>query len=70
MSSMAAALLTAGHSTYVNLMTQKEWIDLGATHEDDLQYKAVEIRIDLKRAVSVSPWLLLICQCVSLSHAR
>ena len=34
-------------------MTNKEWQDLGATHEDDLLYKAQEIRVEYKRLTEV-----------------
>lgn len=53
LSSVAAALLLAGHSCFVNLLMPREWQDLGATHEEDLHYKAVEIRVELKRAAAV-----------------
>jgi hypothetical protein len=52
-SSVASHLLAAGHCTYVNLMTEKEWEDLGATHEEDLLYKAQEMRVNLKRGMLV-----------------
>jgi hypothetical protein len=34
-------------------MTEKEWEDLGATHEEDLLYKAQEMRVNLKRGMLV-----------------
>lgn len=50
-SSMAAQLLLAGHNVYVNCMMQREWESVGATHEDDLVYKAQELRTNARRAM-------------------
>lgn len=52
--SMASALLHAGHTIFVNLMTPKEWQDLGATHEEDLVYKAADVRVEFKRKLEVA----------------
>jgi hypothetical protein len=52
-SNMAAQLLLAGHSVFVNLLTAKEWEGMGATHESDLLYKAQEMRTNLKKLMVV-----------------
>lgn len=62
-SNMAFQLLLAGHSVFVNLLTRKEWEEMGATHESDLLYKAQEMRTNLKKIMAVSgAGLLLLLQ--------
>jgi hypothetical protein len=65
---MAYQLLLAGHSVFVNLLTRKEWEEMGATHESDLLYKGQEMRTNLKKLMMVrASFDLLIVRCLNWS---